>query len=277
MCAVAGFDFVLVDCEHGPVDLGLLRSTPAWPSGTACGPGAGGTSEPAMVLRVLDLGAEGVVAPHVDSPEQARALVDAAHYPPLGHRGFATYGRAGRFGLVGRRAPARAARAHPGVRHDRVAAGRGNGRRHIRRAGAGRDHGRPGGSAVASGPDDLDPAVAIDRVHAALADAGALRMDIVTGTGRGGPVAARCASGGLQPHPHDDGPPGRTAARRVGAPCSTTHVGSLPRSAAVTEVIFAAERGEPVDAATFDAVLRPRSTTSVARQVAGRHRPGLRR
>ncbi len=47
----------------------------------------------------------------------------------------------------------------------------------------------------------------------------------------------------------------------------TSHVGSLPRSAAVTEVIFAAERGEPADAATFDAVVAPAVDDSVARQV----------
>jgi 5-methyltetrahydropteroyltriglutamate--homocysteine methyltransferase len=47
----------------------------------------------------------------------------------------------------------------------------------------------------------------------------------------------------------------------------TTHVGSLPRSAAVTEVLFAAERGEPVDAITFDSVLAPAVVEAVERQV----------
>lgn len=48
----------------------------------------------------------------------------------------------------------------------------------------------------------------------------------------------------------------------------TTHVGSLPRSAAVTELIFAQERDEPVDAARFDAVLVEAVDACVARQVA---------
>jgi 5-methyltetrahydropteroyltriglutamate--homocysteine methyltransferase len=42
----------------------------------------------------------------------------------------------------------------------------------------------------------------------------------------------------------------------------TTHVGSLPRSAAVTDVLFAVERGEPVDPAVFDGTIgnaRPRA------------------
>lgn len=48
----------------------------------------------------------------------------------------------------------------------------------------------------------------------------------------------------------------------------TTHVGSLPRSAAVTDLIFAAERGETVDAERFDAVIGAAVDQAVARQVA---------
>ncbi|MET1005752.1 MAG: cobalamin-independent methionine synthase II family protein [Propionibacteriaceae bacterium] len=48
----------------------------------------------------------------------------------------------------------------------------------------------------------------------------------------------------------------------------TTHVGSLPRSAAVTDVVFAAERGEPVDAAVFEATIGQAVDEVVARQVA---------
>jgi len=48
----------------------------------------------------------------------------------------------------------------------------------------------------------------------------------------------------------------------------TTHVGSLPRSAAVTEVVFAQERDEPVEAAVFDATIAQAVEEVVARQVA---------
>jgi 4-hydroxy-2-oxoheptanedioate aldolase len=101
MCAVAGFDFVLIDCEHGPADLVPLRQhlavTAAYAVPTLV---RVGSAEPALVLRALDAGAAGIVAPHIDTPAQAAALVDSAHYPPLGHRGFATYSRAGRYGQV---------------------------------------------------------------------------------------------------------------------------------------------------------------------------------
>ncbi|MGH3518307.1 MAG: aldolase/citrate lyase family protein, partial [Haloechinothrix sp.] len=45
-------------------------------------------------------GAQGVVAPHIDTAADAAAFVQAVHYPPRGARGFATYPRAGRFGTV---------------------------------------------------------------------------------------------------------------------------------------------------------------------------------
>jgi 4-hydroxy-2-oxoheptanedioate aldolase len=101
MLAVAGMDFVLVDCEHGPADMMALRTHIALAQvhgvPVLVRPGE---HEPALVLRALDQGAQGIVAPHVDTAEQARALVAMVHYPPVGQRGFATYPRAGRFGTV---------------------------------------------------------------------------------------------------------------------------------------------------------------------------------
>lgn len=101
MLGVAGFDFLLVDCEHGPADVTQLRHhiIAAQLHGMAVLVRVG-AGEDALVLRALDQGAEGIVMPHVDSPEDAAALVRAAHYPPRGDRGFATYPRAGGFGTV---------------------------------------------------------------------------------------------------------------------------------------------------------------------------------
>lgn len=99
MLAVAGFDAVVIDCEHGPADTGLLREHIAVAQvhgmDVLVRPGH---ADPATVLRALDHGACGIVAPHIDSVSDAEALVRSAHYPPLGDRGFATYSRAGRFG-----------------------------------------------------------------------------------------------------------------------------------------------------------------------------------
>lgn len=101
MLGVAGFDFLLIDCEHGPSDVtGLRRHVVAAQLHGMAVLVRVGAGESALVLRALDQGAEGIVMPHVDSPEEAAALVRAAHYPPRGDRGFATYPRAGRFGTV---------------------------------------------------------------------------------------------------------------------------------------------------------------------------------
>lgn len=103
MLAVTGHDFVLIDCEHGSGDLGALRAhiTAAHSFGlpvlVRCGDG-----DTPFLLRALDLGVEGVVAPHVDGVEDATGLVRAVRYPPDGERGFATYSRAGHYGALTR-------------------------------------------------------------------------------------------------------------------------------------------------------------------------------
>jgi 4-hydroxy-2-oxoheptanedioate aldolase len=101
MLAVAGMDFLLIDCEHGPADILALRTHIALAQvhgvPVLVRPGE---REPATVLRALDQGAQGIVGPHIDSAQEAQDLVGMVHYPPVGHRGFATYPRAGRFGTV---------------------------------------------------------------------------------------------------------------------------------------------------------------------------------
>jgi 4-hydroxy-2-oxoheptanedioate aldolase len=99
MLAVAGHDFVLIYCEHGSADLGALRHhvTAAESFGLPVLVRTGAHDTP-FLLRALDLGVQGVIAPHVDDVEDAARLVRAARYPPQGERGFATYSRAGRYG-----------------------------------------------------------------------------------------------------------------------------------------------------------------------------------
>jgi 4-hydroxy-2-oxoheptanedioate aldolase len=181
MAAVAGFDFVLVDCEHGPADLLALRQHIA----VAAIHGVPvvvrvGESDPGMVLRALDQGAEGIMAPHIDSAADARGLVSAAHYPPLGTRGFATYSRAGRFGQT-----------DPGAHRDWFLANTlvlGMIESPTGVAAAGEIVGTPGLDGVMIGPADLAAASgsgdlplpqATARVNEAIADGGKLRMDIV--------------------------------------------------------------------------------------------------
>ncbi len=98
LTGLVGLDYVVIDTEHGPADqvaLGHHIAT-AEAVGLPVIVRIGGLGE---VLRVLDLGAAGVIYPHVDSVGEAEELVRAVHYPPRGHRGFAAYTRAGGYGL----------------------------------------------------------------------------------------------------------------------------------------------------------------------------------
>lgn len=101
MFGYAGFDFVIIDREHGAGSLETLENSLR--AAEASGMEAlvripnGSASE---ILSALDAGASGIVVPHVTTAEQAAAIVNFAHYPPYGSRGFATTSRAGRHGFV---------------------------------------------------------------------------------------------------------------------------------------------------------------------------------
>ncbi len=100
MSALVGMDFVVIDTEHGPGD--QIPLTHHLMAAAAAGiPALVRIGDPSEILRVLDLGAAGVIAPHISTVAEAEAIVRAAHYPPRGQRGFATYTRSGRHGLIG--------------------------------------------------------------------------------------------------------------------------------------------------------------------------------
>jgi len=87
--AVAGFDFVVIDMEHSSVDFSTLE--PLILAAHAAGlPALVRTwgEDTGLIGKVLDLGAHGIMAPHVDTPERARAIVEQARFAPHGHRGF---------------------------------------------------------------------------------------------------------------------------------------------------------------------------------------------
>ena len=84
-----GFDGVWVETEHGAIDFreiqNITRSCDLW----------GMTSlirvnrvDYGLIYRTLDQGAQGVIVPHVDTAEQAREVVRAARYAPIGARGM---------------------------------------------------------------------------------------------------------------------------------------------------------------------------------------------
>ena len=99
-CAVAGFDWLLTDLEHGGGDESELLPQQL----------AADTHGVPMLVRVesthriraghaLDLGAAGIMFPGIESPSQATQAIRHLNYPPVGDRGVATYNRAYGFGL----------------------------------------------------------------------------------------------------------------------------------------------------------------------------------
>ncbi|MEO8005321.1 MAG: aldolase/citrate lyase family protein [Betaproteobacteria bacterium] len=83
----AGFDWLFIDLEHGStsVETAYQISVAALDAGIASFVRVP-AGELALASRCLDGGALGVVIPHVDTPEQARAMTDAFRFPPQGHR-----------------------------------------------------------------------------------------------------------------------------------------------------------------------------------------------
>lgn len=87
MAKSAGFDALFIDMEHSAMALetAVQISVAALDVGITAVVRIPGHL-PTEASRVLDGGALGVVVPHVDTPEQAKMMVDACKFPPLGHR-----------------------------------------------------------------------------------------------------------------------------------------------------------------------------------------------
>lgn len=95
-----GFDWVVIDTEHGLGDFGNLICQMQALKGSETVPLVRvAANDPAAIKRTLDAGARGVVIPLVNSAEQAHQAVKAMKYPPAGIRGVASKTRATDFGV----------------------------------------------------------------------------------------------------------------------------------------------------------------------------------
>ena len=102
ICAGAGFDWLLIDGEHAPNDvrsiLTQLQAMAAYPVHPIVRPPVG---EVRLIKQLLDIGAQSLLIPLVESAEQARLLVSATRYPPVGVRGVGSaLARASRWNRV---------------------------------------------------------------------------------------------------------------------------------------------------------------------------------
>jgi 4-hydroxy-2-oxoheptanedioate aldolase len=100
IAARAGFDWLMLDYEHGPGSeetlLHQLHAVAAYATATIV---RIADNEAPRFKRALDLGAGGVMVPYVNTAEEARVAVSSVRYPPHGTRGVSKFNRAAGFGL----------------------------------------------------------------------------------------------------------------------------------------------------------------------------------
>ena len=101
MAGLSGFDWVLLDHEHGPgSDVTIMQQLQAVAATPAAGLVRIAANEAPRFKRVLDAGAHGVMIPYVSTAAEARAAVESMRYPPRGERGVAKLTRATEFGAA---------------------------------------------------------------------------------------------------------------------------------------------------------------------------------
>jgi 2-keto-3-deoxy-L-rhamnonate aldolase RhmA len=85
---VCGFDFFIVDCEHGPFDYSQVAGLFAMARESGIAPMIRIPEvRREVVLKSMEMGAAGILLPQTETAEQAKALVDYSKYAPLGNRG----------------------------------------------------------------------------------------------------------------------------------------------------------------------------------------------
>ncbi len=102
MLGYLGFDWILLDNEHGSITVDSAESCIAAAELSGAAPIVRPVGiKPELITPFLDRGAWGVQVPHVNTADEARAVVDAVKYGPEGHRGLFSGGRPARYGFEG--------------------------------------------------------------------------------------------------------------------------------------------------------------------------------
>jgi 2-dehydro-3-deoxyglucarate aldolase len=98
---LAGFDWILLDSEHGPNDpLSLVPQLMALKDSPSAPVVRPHWNDGVVVKRLLDIGFFNFIFPHVQSADEARRAVASTRYPPEGTRGVAVAHRSNRYGTV---------------------------------------------------------------------------------------------------------------------------------------------------------------------------------
>lgn len=99
--ADCGFDWLLLDMEHSPNDLGEILAQLQAMKGTATSPIVRPPwNDMVTFKRLLDIGVQSLLVPYIQTEQEARQAVSYTRYPPQGVRGFAGAPRASHYGRV---------------------------------------------------------------------------------------------------------------------------------------------------------------------------------
>ena len=94
----SGLDFVIIDMEHGPTDFVTAEDMIRGAESEGCSPLVRVPSNSESdILRALDIGAHGIIVPHIESIADREKAISYIKYPPIGIRGFSPYTRAGSY------------------------------------------------------------------------------------------------------------------------------------------------------------------------------------
>jgi 2-dehydro-3-deoxyglucarate aldolase/4-hydroxy-2-oxoheptanedioate aldolase len=101
LAGLCGFDWLLFDLEHGcGGEAALFQNLQTLRGSRSAAIVRVGAPHPDLIQRVLDWGADGLMVPHVDTAESARAVVRAVRFPPHGTRGYSRSVRACGYGTA---------------------------------------------------------------------------------------------------------------------------------------------------------------------------------
>ncbi|OPY80336.1 MAG: 4-hydroxy-2-oxo-heptane-1,7-dioate aldolase [Syntrophorhabdus sp. PtaU1.Bin058] len=98
--AAAGVDFVIIDMEHGPHSFETAEDMIRAAEVEGCTAIVRvAKNDESLILSALDIGAAGVIVPHIESRQDAEEAISYAKYFPVGERGFSPFTRAGGYSL----------------------------------------------------------------------------------------------------------------------------------------------------------------------------------
>ncbi len=102
ICALAGFDFAVIDLEHGPLNILVAEDLCRAADSVALAPVVRVSKNDApQIQRALDIGSAGIQVPQIETVTDAKIVVQSAKYNPIGSRGLSFGTRAGAYTAAG--------------------------------------------------------------------------------------------------------------------------------------------------------------------------------